>query len=133
MATECPAQRTEAISAAAARFEIQNSQPTAERANYNNVGFEQKLLDCNLTLGADSCYERAIHLVDEGQFGAPSALTRSTTASAASRAWSSRPITTSADSLMMRCTIHAILPAGPVCAPRAFDPQSGPRHSAPLS
>jgi hypothetical protein len=36
---------------------------------------QQKLLDNTLTLGADSFYEQAQHLIDEGQFGAPIILT----------------------------------------------------------
>src|SRR4029077_11371848 len=36
---------------------------------------QQKLLDNTLTLGIDSFYEQAQHLIDEGQFGAPIILT----------------------------------------------------------
>lgn len=49
--------------------------PIAERANYYDVGVQQKLLDRDLTLGIDSYYEQAQHLIDEGQFGAPIVLT----------------------------------------------------------
>jgi outer membrane receptor for ferrienterochelin and colicins len=49
--------------------------PLAERANYYDLGVQQKLLDNTLTLGADSFYEQAQHLIDEGQFGAPIILT----------------------------------------------------------
>ncbi len=49
--------------------------PIAERANYYDFGIQQKLLDDTLTLGADSFYEQAQHLIDEGQFGAPIILT----------------------------------------------------------
>ena len=49
--------------------------PIAERANYYDLGVEQKLLDKTLTLGVDSFYEQAQHLIDEGQFGAPIILT----------------------------------------------------------
>lgn len=49
--------------------------PLAERANYYDFGAQQKLLDGALTLGADSFYEQAQHLLDEGQFGAPIILT----------------------------------------------------------
>jgi outer membrane receptor for ferrienterochelin and colicins len=49
--------------------------PIAERANYYDFGVQQKLLDNTLTLGADSFYEQAQHLIDEGQFGAPIILT----------------------------------------------------------
>ncbi len=49
--------------------------PIAERANYYDLGVQQKLLDNTLTLGIDSYYEQAQHLIDEGQFGAPIILT----------------------------------------------------------
>ena len=49
--------------------------PIAERANYYDLGVQQKLLDKHLTLGVDSFYEQAQHLIDEGQFGAPIILT----------------------------------------------------------
>ncbi len=53
----------------------QDSPPIAERANYYDFGVQQKLLSDTLTLGADSFYEQAQHLIDEGQFGAPIILT----------------------------------------------------------
>ncbi|HEV2229725.1 MAG TPA: TonB-dependent receptor [Steroidobacteraceae bacterium] len=46
-----------------------------ERQNYYDLGVQQKLLDDTLTLGADSFYRQAQHLIDEGQFGAPIILT----------------------------------------------------------
>jgi outer membrane receptor protein involved in Fe transport len=49
--------------------------PVAERANYYDLGIQQKLLDNTLTLGVDSFYKQAQYLVDEGQFGAPIILT----------------------------------------------------------
>lgn len=49
--------------------------PVAERANYFDVGAEQKLLRQALTLGVDSFYKRSVDLIDEGQFGAPIILT----------------------------------------------------------
>ena len=49
--------------------------PIAERANYYDLGVQQKLLDKTLTLGFDSFYEQAQHLIDERQFGAPIILT----------------------------------------------------------
>jgi outer membrane receptor for ferrienterochelin and colicins len=49
--------------------------PIAERANYYDLGVQQKLLNNTLTLGIDSYYEQAQHLIDEGQFGAPIILT----------------------------------------------------------
>jgi outer membrane receptor for ferrienterochelin and colicins len=53
----------------------QDTPPIAERANYYDFGVQQKLLDNSLTLGVDSFYEQAQHLIDEGQFGAPIILT----------------------------------------------------------
>ncbi|MGH8141269.1 MAG: TonB-dependent receptor [Steroidobacteraceae bacterium] len=53
----------------------QDTAPIAERANYYDFGVQQKLLDRDLTLGVDSYYEQATHLIDEGQFGAPIVLT----------------------------------------------------------
>jgi outer membrane receptor protein involved in Fe transport len=53
----------------------QNDPPIAERANYYDLGVQQKLLDNSLTLGVDSYYRQAQHLIDEGQFGAPIILT----------------------------------------------------------
>jgi outer membrane receptor for ferrienterochelin and colicins len=52
-----------------------DSPPIAARANYYDFGIQQKLLDNALTLGADSFYEQAVNLIDEGQFGAPIILT----------------------------------------------------------
>jgi outer membrane receptor for ferrienterochelin and colicins len=49
--------------------------PIAERANYYDLGVQQKLMDKHLTLGVDSFYEQSQHLIDEGQFGAPIILT----------------------------------------------------------
>jgi len=49
--------------------------PIAERANYYDLGVQQKLLGKSLTLGIDSFYEQSQHLIDEGQFGAPIILT----------------------------------------------------------
>jgi outer membrane receptor for ferrienterochelin and colicins len=53
----------------------QDTAPIAARANYYDLGVQQKLLDNTLTLGVDSYYEQAQHLIDEGQFGAPIILT----------------------------------------------------------
>ncbi len=48
--------------------------PSAERANYFDVGAEQKL-GRDLTLGVDSYDKLSQDLIDEGQFGAPIILT----------------------------------------------------------
>ncbi|HTD31014.1 MAG TPA: TonB-dependent receptor, partial [Steroidobacteraceae bacterium] len=53
----------------------QDTPPIAERANYYDLGVQQKLLQNTLTLGVDTFYEQAQHLIDEGQFGAPIILT----------------------------------------------------------
>ena len=54
--------------------------PVAERANYYDVGAQQKLNDAifsgdDLTLGVDSFLKLSKDLIDEGQFGAPIILT----------------------------------------------------------
>jgi outer membrane receptor protein involved in Fe transport len=51
-----------------------NSTPKAERADYYDMGMEQKLFD-HWTLGLDSFFKASKNLVDEGQFGAPIILT----------------------------------------------------------
>jgi outer membrane receptor for ferrienterochelin and colicins len=51
-----------------------DSAPSAERADYYDLGVQQKLLG-GLTLGIDSYYEPSKNLIDEGQFGAPIILT----------------------------------------------------------
>jgi outer membrane receptor for ferrienterochelin and colicins len=53
----------------------EDTAPFATRANYYDLGVQQKLLDNSLTLGVDTFYEQAQHLLDEGQFGAPIILT----------------------------------------------------------
>jgi outer membrane receptor protein involved in Fe transport len=51
-----------------------NDTPRAERADYFDMGIEQKLFG-NWTLGLDSFYKMSKNLIDEGQFGAPIILT----------------------------------------------------------
>jgi hypothetical protein len=48
--------------------------PQAERANYYDVGAQQKVSP-HLTLGVDTYYKQSRNLIDEGQFGAPIILT----------------------------------------------------------
>jgi outer membrane receptor protein involved in Fe transport len=48
--------------------------PVAEKADYFDVGIQQRMFDA-LTLGVDSYYRKSNHLIDEGQFGAPIVLT----------------------------------------------------------
>jgi outer membrane receptor for ferrienterochelin and colicins len=52
----------------------QDTTPYAERADYYDVGVSQKVTG-NLTVGVDTYYKNATHLIDEGQFGAPIILT----------------------------------------------------------
>jgi outer membrane receptor for Fe3+-dicitrate len=54
---------------------LRDTRPLAERQNYYDFGVQQKLLDNALTLGVDTFYRQAQHLIDEGQFGAPIILT----------------------------------------------------------
>ncbi len=51
-----------------------NDTPKAERADYYDIGMEQKLFD-SWTVGLDSFYKASSNLIDEGQFGAPIILT----------------------------------------------------------
>jgi outer membrane receptor protein involved in Fe transport len=48
--------------------------PKAERADYYDIGMQQKLFG-NWTIGLDSFYKASHNLIDEGQFGAPIILT----------------------------------------------------------
>jgi outer membrane receptor protein involved in Fe transport len=50
-----------------------NDTPKAERADYYDIGMEQKLGDW--TVGLDSFFKASKNLIDEGQFGAPIILT----------------------------------------------------------
>jgi outer membrane receptor protein involved in Fe transport len=51
-----------------------NDTPRAERADYYDVGMEQKLYN-DWTVGVDSFFKASKNLIDEGQFGAPIILT----------------------------------------------------------
>jgi outer membrane receptor for ferrienterochelin and colicins len=53
----------------------QDDLPIAQKANYYDLGVQQKLLDQTLTLGVDGFYQQARQQIDEGQFGAPIILT----------------------------------------------------------
>ncbi len=53
---------------------LQDASPRSERADYYDVGVEQKV-GAHLTLGADVYDRYSRHLLDEGQFGAPIILT----------------------------------------------------------
>jgi outer membrane receptor protein involved in Fe transport len=52
----------------------QNDTPQAERANYLDLGVDQKLSSA-WSVGVDSYFKRSHNLIDEGQFGAPIILT----------------------------------------------------------
>jgi outer membrane receptor protein involved in Fe transport len=52
----------------------QATPPLPERANYYDLGVQQKLSP-SLVLGLDSYFKQSINLIDEGQFGAPIILT----------------------------------------------------------
>ena len=51
-----------------------DSAPLPERANYYDVGVQQKF-SSDLTVGVDTYYKQSTDLIDEGQFGAPIILT----------------------------------------------------------
>jgi outer membrane receptor protein involved in Fe transport len=50
------------------------SAPSAEKANYYDVGVQQQFAS-GFTAGVDTYYKQSAHLIDEGQFGAPIILT----------------------------------------------------------
>jgi outer membrane receptor for ferrienterochelin and colicins len=54
--------------------QLQSTAPFAERANYYDIGAQQKISE-GLTVGVDTYYKQAVNLIDEGQFGAPIILT----------------------------------------------------------
>ncbi len=54
--------------------QLLNTTPFAEKQNYFDVGFQQKLGEA-ITFGVDGYYRRSHNLIDEGQFGAPIILT----------------------------------------------------------
>jgi outer membrane receptor for ferrienterochelin and colicins len=53
----------------------EDTPPVAERADYYDIGVQQKLLERTLTVGVDTYGETSQNLIDEGQFGAPIILT----------------------------------------------------------
>jgi outer membrane receptor protein involved in Fe transport len=54
--------------------QLQSTPPFAERANYYDIGAQQKINE-GLTVGVDTYYKQSVNLIDEGQFGAPIILT----------------------------------------------------------
>jgi outer membrane receptor protein involved in Fe transport len=48
--------------------------PLAEKANYYDIGVQQRF-NYGFTTGADTYYKQSVNLIDEGQFGAPIILT----------------------------------------------------------
>jgi outer membrane receptor protein involved in Fe transport len=53
---------------------VQDSTPLPEKANYYDIGVQQKFTP-ELTVGVDTYYKQSTDLIDEGQFGAPIILT----------------------------------------------------------
>ena len=62
------------VTSSAAPAVTTDTTPYAERANYFDVGAQQKI-GSHLTVGIDSYYKQSNDLIDEGQFGAPIILT----------------------------------------------------------
>ena len=62
------------LNTSAAPQQALDSPPLPEKANYYDVGVQQKFTP-NLTVGVDSYYKQSRNLIDEGQFGAPIILT----------------------------------------------------------
>jgi len=52
----------------------QDDAPLAEKANYYDIGLEQRFSN-GFTTGVDTYYKQSVNLIDEGQFGAPIILT----------------------------------------------------------
>lgn len=52
----------------------EDAAPLAEKANYYDIGVEQRF-DNGFTTGVDTYYKQSVNLIDEGQFGAPIILT----------------------------------------------------------
>jgi len=53
---------------------IRDTPPLAEKANYYDIGIEQRFSN-GFTTGVDTYYKQSANLIDEGQFGAPIILT----------------------------------------------------------
>ncbi len=62
------------LNTSAAPALTQDDPVRAERSNYYDLGVQQTL-SAALTVGVDSYYKQATHLIDEGQFGSPIILT----------------------------------------------------------
>ena len=62
------------LNTSAAPALTQDDPVRAERSNYYDLGVQQTLSEA-LTVGVDSYYKQATHLIDEGQFGSPIILT----------------------------------------------------------
>jgi len=52
----------------------EDTAPLAEKANYYDMGIEQRFSN-GFTTGVDTYYKQSVNLIDEGQFGAPIILT----------------------------------------------------------
>lgn len=53
---------------------MEDSAPLAEKANYYDIGIEQRFNN-GFATGVDTYYKQSVNLIDEGQFGAPIVLT----------------------------------------------------------
>lgn len=53
---------------------MEDTPPLAEKANYYDIGIEQRF-NAGFTTGVDTYYKQSVNLIDEGQFGAPIILT----------------------------------------------------------
>ena len=53
---------------------MKDTPPLAEKANYYDIGVEQRF-NSGFTTGVDTYYKQSVSLIDEGQFGAPIILT----------------------------------------------------------
>ena len=62
------------VNTTSAPLSPQADSPLPEKANYYDVGVQQKITD-RFTIGLDSYYKQSHNLIDEGQFGAPIILT----------------------------------------------------------
>lgn len=58
----------------AAAAVMEDTAPLAEKANYYDIGVEQRFSN-GFTTGVDTYYKQSVNLIDEGQFGAPIILT----------------------------------------------------------
>ncbi|HZT04757.1 MAG TPA: TonB-dependent receptor [Steroidobacteraceae bacterium] len=65
---------SEFVNTTAAASVDEDSPPLAEKANYYDIGIEERFTN-GFTTGVDTYYKQSVNLIDEGQFGAPIILT----------------------------------------------------------